>query len=224
MSITLVVPQDIGDELLRAALAQRETAGVLLARNVNTPGGDVRLLARAIRWVPDDAYRKRTPTALSIVSDGYVPALAAAEADQCIPIWLHTHPGQHSTPRPSKWDEAVDEELADVFRLRSGSAYYGAVTISPTERRLAFTGHIDAGDKRAEIDRLWITGRRLTLAHNWLQDTTTTMSAQFDRNIRAFGGEVQKYSETCELRSLAVVVPDQRLSSSLCGSGYAGSG
>ena len=83
------------------------------------------MLARELHWVPDDAYRLRNATALSIASHGYVPALAAAEADQSVPIWLHTHPGSESSPRPSKHDELVDEELADLFRLRAGSPFYG---------------------------------------------------------------------------------------------------
>ena len=121
MTVTLVLPKHIADELFQATAADVETAGVLLARHAETPGGDVRLLARGMHWVPDDAYRVREAAEMSIASHGYVPALAAAEADQSVPIWLHTHPGNASSPRPSKRDEIVDEELADPFRLRSGS-------------------------------------------------------------------------------------------------------
>ena len=191
MTVTLVLPKAIADELSEAAAADIETAGVLLARHVETPGGDVRLLARKVHWVPDQAYRARDATALSIASQGYVPALAAAEADQSVPIWLHTHPGNESSPRQSKDDETVDEELADLFRLRSGSPLYGAVVVSRTGERLSFTGHVESANKRVDIDRLWVTGRRFALAKNWLHETATS-SDQFDRNIRAFGGEIQK--------------------------------
>ena len=172
-------------------MAHTETACVLLARYVQAPEGGVRLLARELHWVPDDAYLVRDATALSIASHGYVPALAAAEADQSVPIWLHTHPGRESSPRPSKHDEIVDEELADLFRLRSGSPYYGAIVIARTEGHLCFTGHIESDNKRSEIDRLWVTGRRFALYHNWLHEETRP-SDQFDRNIRAFGGKIQK--------------------------------
>ena len=87
MTITLVVPEQIADELFEAAKADVETAGVLLARHVETPCGDVRLLARGMHWVPDAAYPVREAKKLSIASHGYVPALAAAEADQSVPIW-----------------------------------------------------------------------------------------------------------------------------------------
>ena len=191
MTVTLVVTDEIAAELLEAVAVDVESACVLLARQVETPAGDVRLLARALHWVPDGAYRLRDATSLSIASHGYVPALAAAEADQSVPIWLHTHPGSGSSPRPSKHDEEVDEELADLFRLRSGSPWYGAVVVAQGEGRLRFTGHIESDRRRADIDRLWVTGRRFALVQNWLHETTPP-SEQFDRNIRAFGGEIQK--------------------------------
>ena len=191
MTVTLVVPEQIAGELFEAAGADVETAGVLLARHVETPGGDVRLLARGIHWVPDGAYRVREASEMSIASHGYVPALAAAEADQAVPIWLHTHPGNGTSPRPSKHDEIVDEELSDLFRLRSGSPLYGAVVVARTGGRLSFTGHIESARRRADIDRLWVTGRRFALVQNWLHETPPPPD-QFDRNIRAFGGEIQK--------------------------------
>ena len=191
MTVTLALPDQIAGELFDAAAADIETACVLLARQIDTPGGNVRLLARALHWVPDDAYRRRDATALSIASHGYVPALAAAEADGAVPIWLHTHPGDDSSPRPSKDDELVDKQLADLFRLRAGSPLYGAIVIARPKGRPCFTGHIESDNRRAQIDRLWATGRRFVLIPNWLHDTTPP-SEQFDRNIRAFGGYIQQ--------------------------------
>ena len=191
MTVTLVMSTQIAAELFDATAIDIETACVLLARLVETPCGNVRLLARAVHWVPDDAYLRRDATGLSIASHGYVPALAAAETDQSIPIWLHTHPGNESSPRPSKHDEIVNEQLADLFRLRAGSPLYGAIVLARTGHRLQFTGHIESDNKRTDIDRLWVTGRRFKLIQNWLHDIVPP-SDQFDRNIRAFGGEIQQ--------------------------------
>ena len=190
MRITLVIPEHIAHELLDATSFDVETAGVLLAQLVETHAGDIRLLARKMQWVPDDAYLIREAERLSIASHGYVPALAQAAADQSVPIWLHTHPGKEASPRPSVLDEIVDEELADLFQIRSGSPFYAAMVIAQRAGRLCFTGHIESGNKRSDIDRLWVTGGRLALSHNALH-RTTKLSSQFDRNIRAFGGEVQ---------------------------------
>ena len=132
MTVTLVLTNHLADEIAEVAAIDVETAGVLLARYVETPSGNVRLLGRNMHWVPDDAYLSREATGLSIASHGYVPALAAAEADQSVPIWLHTHPGEESSPRPSKRDAIVNEEIADLFQLRSGSPLYGAVVVAQT--------------------------------------------------------------------------------------------
>ena len=191
MTLTLVLPTNIADELSHAASLDIETAAVLLARVIETPAGNGRLLARALHWVPNDAYLRRDATRLSIASHGYVPALAAAEADQSVPIWLHTHPGKESSPRPSKYDKLVDEQLSDLFRLRAGSPFYGAIVIARSGKRLCFAGHLESDSERTAIDRLWVTGRRFMLIQNWLHNPAPP-SDQFDRNIRAFGGEIQQ--------------------------------
>ena len=191
MTITLVIPGNIADELAGATTREVESAGVLLARFVKTPSGDTRLLAREMHWVPDTAYYERTAKALTIPSHGYVPALAAAETDHSVPIWLHTHPGVESLPQPSSFDEAVDKDLSDLFRLRSASSFYGSVILSHIGHRLTFTGYIESSSCRTDIDRLWVVGCRFASIRNWFHQGTTP-SEEFDRNIRAFGGEVQQ--------------------------------
>ena len=191
MTVTLVLPHNLADQLLEAVAADIESAGVLLARPVETGQGDLRLLGRDMHWVPDDAYLVRNDKMLSVPSHGYVPALAAAESDKAVPIWLHTHPGLESSPRPSKHDEIVDLELSGLFRLRSGSPLYGAVVVARTGGNFCFTGHIETEHRRTGIDRMWVTGRRFRLEQNWLHESTPP-SDEFDRHIRAFGGRIQE--------------------------------
>jgi hypothetical protein len=81
VTVTLVVPAELEAELAATIQDELETAGVLLARLVRTPRGNTRLLARAMHWVPDDAYIAREVDSMRIASHGYVPALAATEAD-----------------------------------------------------------------------------------------------------------------------------------------------
>ena len=191
MTVSLVLPQHIANQLLEAVVADVESAGVLLARPVETDQGNLRLLGREMHWVPDDDYLVRNVKTLSIPSHGYIPALAAAESDKAVPIWLHTHPGGKSSPRPSEYDELVDQELSDLFRLRSGSLLYGAVVVARTGGHFCFSGHIESEHRRSDIDRMWVTGRRFRLEQNWLHESTPP-SDQFDRHIRAFGGRIQE--------------------------------
>ena len=190
MTTTLVVTESIADELSEAASGTVESGGVLLARHVKTPAGNTRLLGHTMRWVPAHAYKTREATELVVASEGFVPALADAEEDRSIPIWTHTHPGTHSTPTPSTRDHVVDARLADTFRLRSGSPWYGALIVSQTGDNLDFTGHIESEANRVDIDRLWSTGTRCALALNWLHNHTPP-NEMFDRSIRAFGGAIQ---------------------------------
>jgi hypothetical protein len=191
-STTLVVPEFIAEQVRSVLGLEVETGGVILARLVLAPDGDIRLLATDFRLVPDEAYERRERSELFITSDGYVPALGVAEETGTVPIWFHTHPGEGASPRPSRRDGRVDAELADLFRLRSGSDYYGALIVSHRGAGVTFTGHLEsAEEERINIDRLFIVGPRFGLMWSDLSDQEP-LTSFFDRNIRAFGGEVQR--------------------------------
>ncbi len=192
MTATVVVPQSIADELQAAALNSLETAGVLLVSIVRTGDGNVRLLGREIQWVDQSAYLRREPDRLSIASHGYVHALGRAEQLGATAIWLHTHPGFDSLPVPSRHDEVVDRQIADLFRLRSGSDYYGALVLSHGSGGLTFTGHLEAENgPTIKLHRFWVVGDRLELFRSY-GSQESGLSSIFDRNVRAFGVPVQQ--------------------------------
>ena len=201
MSTTLVLPDTITDDLIQTASSPNESAGVLTARYHRAPGGDVRLLGRSLYWARGDSYRYRTPTGMSVTPEGYVGALGSAEDDSAIPIWLHTHP--HNTPLPSVRDKLVDAQLADVFRVRSGSEFYGTVIASPNGPTLDLTGTLQkAGAEASPIDRFWLVGDRWWLRPAFDRQPSRIETHIFDRNIRAFGEDVQK---TLGMLKIAIV-------------------
>jgi ThiF family len=187
--VTLVITGDMRAELLRSG-QELETAGVLLASSVRSRDGARRLLATGIRWCPAGSYAERYEDGLLITSDGYVPALAEAEAGGLTALWLHTHPGDGASPRPSRHDKIVDDQLGDLFRLRTGSGWYGSIIIAARDGQLRFTGHLDSAAGSAAISRLWSVGDRFQLVHHEDHGLAEPDGA-FDRNIRAFGGPVQ---------------------------------
>jgi ThiF family protein len=192
MNTTLVLPGAIASVLKGLLSLQVETGAVLLARPNRTPRGDLRLLAVELHLVPDKAYLRRESQGLLITSDGFVPALGRAEVCGAIPIWFHTHPGDGSSPMPSQHDRRVDSQLADLFRLRAASDFYGALVIASTVSRLSFCGHLDDGKGQSiPIDRLYSVGARMELVWN-LEAARRSLDALFDRNVRAFGGDVQQ--------------------------------
>lgn len=191
MTTTLVLPEHVAIEIEAAAKHPLETAGVVLASRLETIDGNVRLLARCFYPVGEGAYLARAHDRLSIASEGYVSALGEAERLGAVAIWFHTHPGEDGVPVPSIHDHKVDREIADLFRLRSGSSFYGTLIVSPRRDGLAFTGalHPERGPP-ITINRLWRVGDqwRLTQAFDTQQ---TEISSIFDRSVRAFGPAIQ---------------------------------
>lgn len=191
MTATLVLHDAIAAEIASAAALPVETGGVLLANLVDAASGNVRLLAEAVRWVPDAAYRRRTAHEMLIVSEGYVPALGEAADRGLLPIWLHTHPGEQGSPLRSRYDVTVDRQLADLFRLRADVSAYAMLIVSPRKEGLAFSGALEAEDgARRPIDRVWQVGGRWRLTR--AEDSgLEQLPGTFDRNVRAFGPSIQ---------------------------------
>lgn len=191
MTATLVFTSEITSSIEEAAKHPLETAGVLLAGFATAPNGDIRLISRHIRWVPDDAYLARAANHMSIASHGYVPALSEAERIGALPIWFHTHPGAIGDPTPSMADQKVDREISDLFRLRSGAPFYAALIISPRENDLTFTGAMAPESGAAvKIDRLWRVGEGWRLTRSF-DSASAEIPAIFDRSVRAFGPAIQ---------------------------------
>ncbi len=193
MTATLVLPTWITSELEAAIRLNVETAGVLLARIAHTPDGDIRVLGQQLHWVIDSAYIQRHVSGLTIASEGYIHALSEAERLGCTCFWLHTHPGKGAVPRPSSHDRVVDEQICDLFRLRTGSPYYGTLIVSALNHSdLNFTGYLQHQHERpVSLDRLWRVGDRWHLTHAY-DSALPELPEIFDRNVRAFGSGVQQ--------------------------------
>ena len=196
MTVTLVLTDELARALRAAAAIPIETAGVLSVRIVRTSAGDVRILARRLDWVPDEAYLAREHDRLSIASTGYVHPLGRAETDGDTCLWLHTHPGEGALPIPSEHDRVVDTRIADLFRLRTNSSHYGTLIVSPNGAELAFTGYIENYEgSRHPIERIWEVGDRFRSirAFDSAHDSSLEDDLhRYDRHIRAFGPAVQQ--------------------------------
>ena len=188
---TLVLPQSLAEELERTARLPIETAGVMFASVVRSETG-VRVLIRGIRWIDAPHYRSRGPDHMGIGSEGYVPFLGEAERIGAIPIWVHTHPGTDAWPEASRADLVVNDQLADLFRLRAGSDYYSMLILSPRARHFAFTGYVQPTHGiTIPLERAWIVGDRFASIRAF-DASALSIDETFDRNVRALGGGVQE--------------------------------
>ena len=189
---TLVLPSWIADEIAQVARERNEAGAVLLAGLACTDSG-LRLLGRELVWVPDDAYDRRTPRSLSIRSSGYVGALGRAAERGDVPIWLHTHPGNFADPTRSEYDEVVDDELRETFRIRSGAELYASIVASPDDRAFRFTATVWTDHQApTPIERLLVVGDRISLHSAHDAEEGAQLPEHFDRQVRAFGGDVQR--------------------------------
>jgi molybdopterin/thiamine biosynthesis adenylyltransferase len=192
MTVSVVISQPMADDIEAVASRADETAGVMLASVVNSPNGDIRLLARGMRWVNDSAYAVRDWNRMSIRSEGYIRALAEAETLRASAIWVHTHPGNDAWPVKSDPDHVVDSEIAELFRIRAGSAYYGSLIFSSHSSGLAFTGHLHPENSDPiQVSRLWQVGDQWRL-YRAFDSPSPQLPPIFDRNVRAFGPAIQQ--------------------------------
>ena len=191
MTVTLVMTGGLVDQIDAAARQPLETAGVLLATLVATPGDEIRLLATEVMWTPDGAYIERQTDRLGIASEGYVEALGRAAERGQVALWFHTHPGETGAPTPSRADAQVDTERESVFRTRADTPWYGTLIASPRPEGFVFTGRLAHEDRDAlPISRLWQVGDTWRLIRAF-DAPAAELAPLFDRNIRAFGGGVQ---------------------------------
>lgn len=189
---TLVLPEWIATDIALACRQRNETAGVLLAGIARTEHG-LRLLGRRLVWVSDDAYDRRTPLSLSINSRGYVDTLRLAAERGDVPIWLHTHPAPETPPVPSEYDELVDDLLRETFRVRSDADLYASIIASPAEAHFRFTGRLWESDREpVPIPRMLVAGSRIALHAAVDAPESLDVPERFDRQVRAFGGDVQR--------------------------------
>jgi molybdopterin/thiamine biosynthesis adenylyltransferase/proteasome lid subunit RPN8/RPN11 len=185
---TLVLPGAIAEELAQMSRDEDEAAAVLLV-GVGSGEGSMRLIGRELHLVPNE-HADREVDQLHIGSQGWVPALRRAAEIGATALWVHTHPG--GRPIPSRRDAAVDEQLIETFRNRTGSSVYGSVVLSPrTDGIFEFTGKGRHGETAFRITRAWIVGDRMRLVDAQDSPSEQKLGEAFDRQVRAFGADIQ---------------------------------
>ncbi len=188
---SLVLDEQIASQLAAAAREPLETAGVLIV-GVAKGGRGTRLIGRKYIAAPSDGYDQREDDGLVLNPRAWAPALAQAETLGGSALFVHTHPG--GIPEPSRRDEGVDRDLAEPFRIRTGSPVYGSMVMSLTGDApgFAFTCALEtAPGSRVDVSELLVVGRRLRAVSAWGADRPHTAPALFDRQVKAFGGDVQ---------------------------------
>jgi molybdopterin/thiamine biosynthesis adenylyltransferase/proteasome lid subunit RPN8/RPN11 len=190
---TIAFAEQHWEELVASLQEPRESAAVLLA-GTTTLNDSLLLTVNEICWVPEAAYEHRDERSLEIASAGWMHALKRAASRGLCPVFIHTHP--HSSPEPSFRDDAVDEEIQNVFRIRTNARYYVSLVLGVEQGTPSLHGRIyEVGAPREQIDRVRVVGQRVSVnsahgaaAHDNVPDADANI---FDRQIRAFGVDGQ---------------------------------
>ena len=195
--MTIAFPEPLWAELCQPLDLDVETAAIVVARPARSDGR-LTLLARHILWVPDAAYRRRERLGLEIVLSGYVPALKLAADDGAVAIFFHTHPS--GDPTPSEYDLVVDEQLRDLFQLRTKQPLYSSLILGGAAVEPRFSGKVFTDAEEAPLERVRVVGGRVRLLASAQDEVDTNL---FDRRIRAFGATARHFWRPCALASSA---------------------
>jgi molybdopterin/thiamine biosynthesis adenylyltransferase/proteasome lid subunit RPN8/RPN11 len=141
-----------------------------------------RLLVRSIVAVEEDEYLVRKPDFLSIDSKAYVRATQKAKAENLSVVFIHSHPG--GLLMYSAQDDREEPKLQEFFNARIPALVHGSLVLTDT----GVVGRIWLDGEFKALSRIRVIGRRFAF-HDAVRDTG--FLEYFDRQVRAFGPEVQ---------------------------------
>lgn len=159
---------------------------------VSSAENETRLLAREVILVPAVELVRQEIDLLSIPSDSFMPVLRhAAETDQCF-VLVHSHPNGISAF--SRADDREEPLLMKAAMNRLESDIQGSMVFSSPDS-LAARFWLAAGNeiKSEPISIIRIMGNqyRFLIPANAPLSSHTIPPALFDRQVRAFGKELQ---------------------------------
>jgi molybdopterin-synthase adenylyltransferase len=170
------------DDLLSSDL---ETAAIVLAEAVHTPGGHWRLLAHTVIVPPSGAYLIRTKIRVQLAPVFIAEVLKKARHSKQSVILVHTHPFDGDV-LASEIDKEGERQLFPRIFARVPGVPHGRVIFG----RKGYDAMIRPQEGELELPlELIDVGREV----RWLPRTAEQYDtdARFDRQIRAFGSEGQ---------------------------------
>lgn len=160
--------------------------GAYLLCGLGVQDGETRFLVRSIIPVRDEHYAVREPHRLSIRSASYVSAAKAAMRDKAALVFVHSHPDGY--PRFSDQDNSEEPHLMRFFGDRIPDKPHGSLVLIGQDSLL---GRAWTGSEWAEISPVRVIGSRFRFQTATAAVDPTPLEF-FDRQVRAFGPEVQR--------------------------------
>jgi molybdopterin/thiamine biosynthesis adenylyltransferase len=184
-------------DALRAAVFELpglEGAAYLLCRF--SDAGDTRtLLCRDVVPVEGAHYLARERARLSIVSDSFVSVAKRARREEASILFAHSHPD--GPDHFSDQDDVEEPKLMDFFQARSLPHLSGSLVLTPSTIRGRAWNH----GAWFPLDRIRVHGTRIRY---FGAASGHDPPAFFDRQVRAFGPDVQRLLQSLHVGVVGV--------------------
>jgi molybdopterin/thiamine biosynthesis adenylyltransferase len=141
-----------------------------------------KLMAHSILPVTADEYVKRDACGLSITSRTLTRIAKLARHEGLSVVFAHSHPG--GLPHFSDQDDREEKQLLPFLHSRVPTGVHGTLVLTED----GVVGRIYAPTKQS-VDGVLVVGKQFTLFGT---EATRDISPQFDRQVRAFGPEIQR--------------------------------
>jgi len=158
--------------------------GAYLLCGLSVTATETRLLVREVIPVKKEHYLKRAPDRLSIDSASYAAIAKRAAATRTAVIFVHSHPGGLAGFSPQ--DNREEPKLMEFLATRCPAVPHGSLVLTPGSLG---HGRIWAQGGWAPLKRIRAIGRRFRFVNDLDQ---IPLPDFFDRQIRAFGPDIQK--------------------------------
>ena len=182
--MTIAFPEPLWAELCQPLDLDVETAAIVVARPARSDGRLTLLVAISL------GSRRRLPSPRAPRARDRLkrlrPALKLAADDGAVAIFFHTHPS--GDPTPSEHDLVVDEQLRDLFQLRTEQPLYSSLILGGSAVQPRFSGKVFTDAEESPLGRVRVVGGRVRLLASAQDEVDTNL---FDRQIRAFGSDGQ---------------------------------
>ncbi len=182
---TLVIPEPVKVRLT-SYLRQRASGGreafAILLCGLHSAGGRTRLLARHLILPEEDCFTHRSAGGLAL-DPAFDAILMLAEEESLWVVHFHTHPWDQ--PPEFSTTDTVQERARAVALHRAMGVGLGSVVFNQSVTR--HSARLWRADRCQPLEM----SSALSLDQTPAYDSTPKKDAQFDRQVRAFGIELQ---------------------------------